>query len=121
MADHENNTLTTLKLYEMIKGFHGLKKVVYASRDAPFSPKTYDQATATPEDAPVSLFLDSPIRSRKSWGILFQLLLSTTWPSGCESPLPERLWPRRGAGGWKMARDPGHRLEECHSDFIYRG
>ena len=31
LADHENNTLTTLKLCERLQGFSRLKKLVYAS------------------------------------------------------------------------------------------
>src|SRR6185436_20571974 len=31
LADHENNTLTTLKLYERIKDFDRIKRVVYSS------------------------------------------------------------------------------------------
>src|SRR5262249_50200179 len=31
LGDHENNTLTTLKLFERIKAFKNLKKVVYSS------------------------------------------------------------------------------------------
>ncbi|MBI2264231.1 MAG: NAD-dependent epimerase/dehydratase family protein, partial [Armatimonadetes bacterium] len=31
LADHENNLITTLKLYEHVKGFKKLKKVVYAA------------------------------------------------------------------------------------------
>jgi UDP-glucose 4-epimerase len=68
IADHENNTLTTLKLYERIKDFRGLKKVVYASAGCTVAPKTYDEATATSEDCPVSLFLDSPYQISKIVG-----------------------------------------------------
>ena len=31
IADHENNTLTTLKLFERLKDIHSIKKVVYAA------------------------------------------------------------------------------------------
>src|SRR5437660_12124587 len=60
LADHRNNTLTTLKLFDRIKGFGGLKKVVYSAAGCAVAAKTSDQATATAEDAPVSLFHDSP-------------------------------------------------------------
>jgi nucleoside-diphosphate-sugar epimerase len=68
LADHENNTLTTLKLYERIKNFPHLKKVVYASAGCTVAEKTFDQAHATQEDAPVSLFLDSPYQISKIIG-----------------------------------------------------
>jgi nucleoside-diphosphate-sugar epimerase len=51
LADHENNTLTTLKLYERIKDFRKLKKVVYSSAGCTVAKKTYEDAMATTEDA----------------------------------------------------------------------
>lgn len=68
LADHENNTLTTLKLYERIKGFRRLKKVVYSSAGCTVAEKTFEQAHATQEDAPVSLYLDSPYQISKIIG-----------------------------------------------------
>jgi nucleoside-diphosphate-sugar epimerase len=68
LADHENNTLTTLKLYERIKDFEGLARVVYASAGCTVAEKTFDSAEATSEDAPVSLYLDSPYQISKIIG-----------------------------------------------------
>lgn len=71
LADHENNTLTTLKLYERIKGFDKIKRVVYSSAGCTVAEKTYDEAQATAEDAPVSLYLDSPYQISKIIGELY--------------------------------------------------
>jgi len=60
LADHENNTLTTLKLLELIKDFKHLKKIVYSSAGCAVAEKTFEKANATSEDAPVSLYMDSP-------------------------------------------------------------
>lgn len=68
LADHENNTLTTLKLYERIKNFKRIKKVVYSSAGCTVAEKTFDKAHATDEDAPVSLYLDSPYQISKIIG-----------------------------------------------------
>lgn len=68
IADHENNTLTTLKLYERIKSFSRLKKVVYSSAGCTVAEKTFDDAEATTEDSPVSLYLDSPYQMSKIFG-----------------------------------------------------
>jgi len=68
LADHENNTLTTLKLYEHLKEFEHLKKVVYASAGCTVAEKTFEDAHATQEDAPVSLYLDSPYQMSKIFG-----------------------------------------------------
>ena len=71
LADHENNTLTTLKLFDHIKSFQNIKKVVYASAGCTVAEKTFDEAEATQEDAPVSLYLDSPYQISKIIGELY--------------------------------------------------
>jgi len=71
LADHDNNTLTTLKLYERLKDFRKLRKVVYSSAGCTVAEKTFDQAAATDEDAPVSLYLDSPYQISKIIGELY--------------------------------------------------
>lgn len=71
MADHENNTLTSLKLFDALKDFAGLKKVVYAAAGCAVAEKTYDEAQATQEDAPVSLYHDSPYSISKLVGELY--------------------------------------------------
>jgi UDP-glucose 4-epimerase len=68
LADHENNTLTTLKLYERIKDFEAIERVVYASAGCTVAEKTFESAEATSEDAPVSLYLDSPYQISKIIG-----------------------------------------------------
>jgi len=71
LADHENNTLTTLKLFERLKSFKKLKKVIYASAGCTVAEKTYERASPTREDAPVSLWLDSPYQISKIIGELY--------------------------------------------------
>jgi nucleoside-diphosphate-sugar epimerase len=71
LADHENNTLTTLKLFETLKDFEGMKRVVYASAGCTVAEKTFEGAEATQEDAPVSLWLDSPYQISKIIGELY--------------------------------------------------
>ena len=68
LADHENNTLTTLKLFERLKGFKKLQRVVYSSAGCTVAEKTFDKANPTKEDAPVSLWLDSPYQISKIIG-----------------------------------------------------
>ncbi|AHB47208.1 nucleotide sugar epimerase [Hyphomicrobium nitrativorans NL23] len=71
LADHENNTLTTLKLFERLKDIKSLKKVVYSAAGCAVAAKTFDGATATMEDAPVSLFHDSPYSISKLIGEMY--------------------------------------------------
>ena len=71
LADHANNTLTSLKLFERLKDAAGLKKVVYAAAGCAVAEKTYGAAAATAEDAPVSLFHDSPYSISKLIGEMY--------------------------------------------------
>jgi len=71
LADHQNNTLTSLKLFERLKGFGSLKKVVYAAAGCAVAEKTFDDAKPTDEDAPVSLYHDSPYSISKLVGELY--------------------------------------------------
>lgn len=68
IADHENNLLTTLKLFERLKNFKALKKLVYSGAGCAVAEKTFDQAYATLEDAPISLKMDSPYSISKIVG-----------------------------------------------------
>lgn len=71
LADHENNTLTTLKLFDRLKDFTHIKKVVYAAAGCAVAEKTYGDARATTEEAPVSLYHDSPYSISKLIGELY--------------------------------------------------
>jgi nucleoside-diphosphate-sugar epimerase len=71
LADHEHNTLTTLNLFERLKDFKQLKKVVYAAAACAVAEKTHSQPTATTEDQPVSLYHDSPYSISKLIGELY--------------------------------------------------
>jgi nucleoside-diphosphate-sugar epimerase len=73
LADHDNNLITTLKLYEHIKTFRRLKKVVYAASGCTLAPHTYDDAEATTEDGPVPLELDSPYQISKVVGEFYSV------------------------------------------------
>ncbi len=68
IADNENNTLTTLKLFERLKDFKNLKKIVYSSAGCSVAKKTYDEAVATTEESPIELHQDSPYSISKIIG-----------------------------------------------------
>ncbi len=69
--DHDNNTFTTLKLFDHLRNFSNLKKVIYAAAGCAVAEKTFDDAKATHEDAPVSLFHDSPYSISKLIGEMY--------------------------------------------------
>ncbi len=71
LADHENNTLTSLKLFNLIKGQKQIKKIVYSAAGCAVAEKTDNLPNATPEDAPISLFHDSPYSISKIIGEMY--------------------------------------------------
>ncbi|MBV9405177.1 MAG: NAD-dependent epimerase/dehydratase family protein [Acidobacteriaceae bacterium] len=71
LADHDNNLITSLRLFERLKHMASLKKVVYAAAGCAVAEKTFDGARATTEDAPVSLFHDSPYSISKIVGEMY--------------------------------------------------
>ena len=73
LEDHANNLLPTLKLFERLKGYTKLKKVVYAASGCTLAPHTHEEATATIEDGPVPLDLDSPYQISKVVGEFYSL------------------------------------------------
>ncbi len=74
IADHDNNLVTTLKLYERIKDFTKLKKVVYSASGCTLAPhEVYDEAAPTTEDGPVPLDLDSPYQISKVVGEFYSV------------------------------------------------
>ncbi|MFL5929275.1 MAG: NAD-dependent epimerase/dehydratase family protein, partial [Gaiellaceae bacterium] len=74
LEDHANNLITTLKLYEHLKGFTRLRKVVYSASGCTLAPhEVYDEAEATQEDGPVPLDLDSPYQISKVVGEFYSV------------------------------------------------
>ena len=68
LADHENNLLTTLKLFNRIKDYKNVKKVVYSGAGCAVAEKTFGDARATTEDDPISIDMDSPYSISKIVG-----------------------------------------------------
>ena len=73
LADHEHNLLTTLKLYEHVKGFERLRKLVYAASGCTLAAHTYGDAEPTTEDGAVPLELDSPYQISKVVGEFYSV------------------------------------------------
>jgi UDP-glucose 4-epimerase len=71
LADHEHNLLTSLKLFQRLSELDHVEKVVYAGAGCTVAEKTFESASATQEDAPVSLYLDSPYQISKVVGELY--------------------------------------------------
>ena len=71
IADHANNTITSLKLFQRLSALSGLRKVVYAAAGCAVAKKTRDEPAATSEDADVELFHDSPYSISKLVGEMY--------------------------------------------------
>lgn len=73
LADHQNNTLTTLKLFDKIKDFSKLIKVIYSSAGCSVAKKTFDDASPTTEEDPIELKQDSPYSISKIIGEFYSV------------------------------------------------
>jgi UDP-glucose 4-epimerase len=73
LADQEHNQLTTLRLFERARSFRHLRKLVYSGAGCAVAEKTFDAPDATPEDAPVSLAMDSPYSISKIVGEMYAI------------------------------------------------
>lgn len=71
IADHANNNFTSLKLFDFLGKRKNLTKVVYSAAGCAVAEKTYGDPTATTEDAPVSLYHDSPYSISKLVGEMY--------------------------------------------------
>ncbi len=104
MADHDNNTLTSLKLFELLSKRSNLTKVVYSAAGCAVAEKTYGEPTATPEDAPVSLFHDSPYSISKLVGEMYGNYYFTRYGMPFVKARFQNVYgPREilGAGKWR--------------------
>jgi len=71
LADHANNALTSLKLFNRLKEIQGIRKIVYAGAACSVADKTFETPKPTTEDQPISLYHDSPYSISKIIGELY--------------------------------------------------
>ena len=76
LADHDNNLITTLKLYERLKGFKRLRKVVYSASGCTLAPHdVYDEAEADDRGRPGAARPRQPVPDLEGGGrVLLRLL-----------------------------------------------
>ena len=118
LADHENNLITTLKLYEHAEGISTSTEArlrgvgLHAGRDT----TTRTEADA-PRTGPVPLDLDSPYQISKVVGEFYSRLLPpAARPADRARALPERLRAGRDARRRAVARHAGDGLAQRHAD-----
>ncbi|PWC57257.1 nucleotide sugar epimerase [Azospirillum sp. TSH7] len=104
IADHDNNTITTLKLFDRLSRRRDVKRVVYAGAGCAVAKKTFDGAMATPEDAPVSLSHDSPYSISKLVGEMYAAYYARQHGLPVVTARFQNIYgPREilGAGNWR--------------------
>ena len=119
LADHQNNLLTTLKLFEHIKQFQRLEKLVYSGAGCAVAEKTYAQATR--EDAPISLHMDSPYSISKIVGEFYGLYYYNRHKLPVVRARFQNVygpWEILGAGQWRGT--PATVWRNVTPTFIYR-
>lgn len=122
LADHENNTLTTLKLYERIKNFKRLRKVVYSAAGCALAEKTFGEAHATEESDIVSLHNnDSPYSMSKIFGEFYSVYYCKQFALPTVRARFQNVYgPREilGAGRWRGT--PATVWRNVTPNFIYK-
>jgi nucleoside-diphosphate-sugar epimerase len=73
LADHANNLITTLKLFQRLSAFRRLHRVVYASTGCALAPKGDGPAMPVMEDGPIALDFDSPYQISKVAGEMYAM------------------------------------------------
>lgn len=74
LADHENNLITTLKLYERLKGFERLSKLVYSASGCTLAPhEVYENAEPVSEEGAAPFDFDSPYQISKVVGEFYSV------------------------------------------------
>jgi len=121
IADHEHNTLTTLKLFDRLWRSRRLATVVYAAAGCTVAQKTYDEPRATTEDDPVSLRLDSPYQISKVVGEMYANYYHARHGLPVVSARFQNVygpWEILGAGRWRGTPETVWR--NVTPTFVYR-
>ena len=122
LADHENNTLTSLKLFQRLSGFGKLRRVVYSSAGCTVAEKIYGEARPTTEDDPVSLHLDSPYQISKIVGEMYANYFQGRHGLPAVIARFQNVYgPGEILGAGPLAGHPGDGLAERHPDLRLPG
>ena len=113
LADHENNLITTLKLFERIKDFAPAAEGRLRRLRLHARPHTYGEAEAVVEDGPVPLDLDSPYQISKVVGEFYSVYYHHAARAADRAcALPERLRTGRDPRRRPVARNAGDGLAQ---------
>lgn len=122
LADHANNLITTLKLFERLKNAPRLRKFVYAASGCALAPHTFTDVEAVREDGPVPLDLDSPYQISKVVGEFYAVYYHHQHGLPTVRARFQNVYgPREvlGAGQWRGT--PATVWRNVVPTFVYRG
>jgi UDP-glucose 4-epimerase len=121
LADHEHNQLTTLKLFDHIRSYQRVQKVVYSGAGCAVARKTFDAAEPTAEDGPIHLDMDSPYSISKLVGEMYALYYAQRHRTPIVRARFQNVYgPREilGAGRWRGT--PATVWRNVTPTFIYK-
>ena len=121
LEDHKNNLFTTLKLFNHIRDFKNIKRVVYSSAGCAVAKKTYGEARATCEDDPISLEMDSPYSISKLVGEFYAVYFHKQHGLPVVRARFQNVygpWEILGAGKWRGT--PATVWRNVTPTFIYK-
>jgi UDP-glucose 4-epimerase len=122
LADHDNNLITTLKLFERLKGFQRLDKVVYSASGCTLAPhEVYEEAEPTTEDGAVPFDLDSPYQISKVVGEFYAVYYHRRHGLPTVRARFQNVygpWEVLGAGQWRGT--PATVWRNVTPTFVYR-
>lgn len=122
IADHENNTLTSLKLFNHIRSFKKLKKVVYSGAGCAVAEKTFDKASATEETDLISIDGDSPYSLSKIFGEFYAKYFFKQYQTPIVRARFQNVYgPGEILGAGKWRGTPATVWRNVTPTFIWRG
>jgi len=122
VADHDNNLVTTLKLFERLTRFRRVGKVVYAASGCTLAPHTDRDAVATPEEGSVPFDLDTPYQISKVVGEFYAVYFHRQYGLPTVRARFQNVYgPGEilGAGRWRGT--PATVWRNVVPTFVYRG
>ena len=117
LADHDNNLITTLKLYERAQGSHRRLRRSSTRAGCTVAEKTFGEPRPTDEDGPVSLDLDSPYQISKIVGEFYSVYYHRS--TGCptvRARFQNVYGPGEILGAGTLARHAATGLAQRHAD-----
>lgn len=121
IADQEHNQTTTLKLFEHVKRFRGLRKLVYSGAGCAVAKKTFGEPEATTEDNAVSFEMDSPYSISKLLGELYAVYYTNQYRTPIVRARFQNVYgPGEILGAGKWRGTPATVWRNVTPTFIYK-